>query len=95
MDTSIESLPQRIANRLRERRLALGWSRRRLAERSAVAMETLRAFERTGQISLLRLVRICVALGVDQELERLFAEPPAPRSLDELVSPAVKRKRGR
>ncbi|WKW12468.1 helix-turn-helix transcriptional regulator [Pseudogemmatithrix spongiicola] len=95
MDVSIESLSLRIAQRLRERRLALGWSRRTLAERSAVAQETLRAFERTGQIALPRLVRLAVALGVDQELERLFATPPMPQSLDDLQPTAPRRQRGR
>ncbi|MBX3132776.1 MAG: helix-turn-helix transcriptional regulator [Gemmatimonadaceae bacterium] len=91
----MNTLPQRIAERLRARRLALGWSRRTLAERAAVAPETLRAFERSGQISLARLVRLAVALGVDAELERLFVVAPAPRSLDELAPPAPRRQRGR
>lgn len=95
MDASYNPLSQQIADRLRLRRLALGWSRRSLGERAAVSPETLRAFERTGQISLPRLVRLSVALGVDGELERLFAAPPPPRSLDDLPSPGTKRQRGR
>lgn len=66
-----------------------------LAERASVAPETLRAFERTGQISLPRLLRLCVALGLEQEVERLFSSPPPPRSLDDLPAPAKRRKRGR
>jgi len=84
-----------LAQRLRERRLSLGWSRATLGERAAVSPETLRAFERTGQISLPRLVRLAVALGVDGELERLFAEPPVPESLAELSARAKTRQRGR
>lgn len=95
MLASLDNLPLRLAERLRERRLALGWSRRTLGERSGVALETLRKFERTGQVSLPRLVRLAVALGVDDELERLFTAPLAPRSLDDLPALAAKRQRGR
>lgn len=95
MLASLEPLSQQIANRLQERRLALGWSRATLAARAAVSAETLRAFERTGQISLVRLIRLAVALGVDGEIERLFATPPVPDSLEELSARARSRKRGR
>lgn len=95
MDASIESLSLRLAQRIRDRRLSAGWSRLTLAERASVAPETLRAFERTGQISLPRLLRLCVALGLEQEVERLFSSPPPPRSLDDLAAPAKRRKRGR
>ena len=95
MLTSIESLPAVLAERLQSRRLELGWSRATLAARAAVAPETLRAFERTGQISLARLVRLAVALGVDDELERLFIAPPAPKSLDDVLAQGKRRQRGR
>ncbi len=92
---TIESIPSQIAARLKERRLALGWSRTTLAERAAVAPATLRAFERTGQISLARLARLAVALGLDAELERLFSTPPIAQTLDELAAQAKRRQRGR
>lgn len=95
MQPSFQSLQQQIADRLREHRLARGWSRGSLAERAAVSAETLRAFERTGQISLPRLIRLCVALGLERELERLFSASPPPRSLDDLPRQATKRQRGR
>jgi transcriptional regulator with XRE-family HTH domain len=95
MQQSIESIPARIAERVRDRRLALGWSRATLAARAAVSAETLRAFERTGQISLPRLARLAVALGVDAELERLFSAPPPVQSLDELAAQSKRRQRGR
>jgi len=91
----IESIPSQIAARLKERRLALGWSRTTLAERAAVAPATLRAFERTGQISLARLARLAIALGLDAELERLFSTPQRAQTLDELAAQAKRRQRGR
>jgi len=92
---AIESIQSQIAARLKERRLALGWSRTALAERAAVAPATLRAFERTGQISLARLAQLAVALGLDAELERLFSTPPRAQTLDDLTRQAKRRQRGR
>lgn len=92
---SISTLPVRIAERLKERRLALGWSRATLATRAAMSAETLRAFERSGQISLPRLARLAVALGVEGELERLFSAPPRTQTLDELAAQGKRRQRGR
>jgi transcriptional regulator with XRE-family HTH domain len=92
---AVTSIPVRIAERLKARRLALGWSRETLGARAAVAPATLRAFERTGQISLPRLARLAVALGVEGELERLFSVPPRAQTLDEIAAQSVRRQRGR
>jgi transcriptional regulator with XRE-family HTH domain len=83
-----------IAARLQARRLELGWSRDTLGERAAVSPATLRAFERTGQVSLRRLVRLADALGLRDELERLFL-PREVRSLEELAERSQRRQRGR
>ena len=48
----------------------------KLSEKSGVSLGSLKRFERTGQISLLSLTKLAVALGMQQELERLFAEVP-------------------
>jgi transcriptional regulator with XRE-family HTH domain len=84
-----------LAERLHARRLALGLSRKRLGELAAVSPETLRAFERTGQVSLRRFIRLADALGLGTELTALFAAPTI-RSLDELSPRRMKpRQRGR
>jgi len=75
-----------IGQRLRGFRLARGWTQEELAERSGVALSTLKLFEAKGQGSFQRLVRIAVALGVDGELRDLFARPVAMESIE-----AVKR----
>lgn len=82
-----------LARRLQARRLALGYSRNTLGELAAVSPETLRAFERTGQVSLRRLIRLADALGLRDELAGLFASPTI-RSLDELSAQRT-RQRGR
>ncbi|MEY4609639.1 MAG: hypothetical protein RL625_1856 [Gemmatimonadota bacterium] len=91
----IEPVPLVLARRLKERRLSLGWSRKTLGARAAVSPSTLRAFERTGQISLRRLYRLAVVLGVDGELERLFSVPPRAQTLDEIAAQSKRRQRGR
>ncbi len=81
-----------LARRLRAQRLARGWTQAELAARSNVAVDTLKKFERTGQISLVRMVRLTVALGCVDEMEHLFRQS-VPASLDALERP--ERQRGR
>jgi len=66
-----------IAERARELRVARGWTQQELADRSGVALDTLRRFERTGKIAVERLVRIAVVLDAVRPLGELFAAPPA------------------
>lgn len=80
------SLARGIGNRLRSLRLAKGWTQEELAERSGVAVSTLKLIESKGQGSFQRLIRIAVALGVDGELRDLFASTSPADSID-----AVKR----
>ena len=79
-------LAREIGQRLRGFRLAKGWTQEELAERSAVALSTLKLFESKGQGSFQRLVRMAVALGVDGQLRELFARPLVMESIE-----AVKR----
>jgi transcriptional regulator with XRE-family HTH domain len=79
---------------VREARIDLGWTQRELARRSGVALPTLRVFERTGQISLERLVMIAVVLRSLDAFEGLFLRPRA-TSLEEIEARQTKRQRGR
>ena len=81
-----------LGQRVRERRLDRGWTQAELAARSSVALDTLKKLERTGQVSLPRLVRLAIALGCTAELEGLFGAR-APQSLKDLERP--RRLRGR
>ena len=80
-----------IAERARTLRIARGWTQRELADRSGVALETLRVFERTGKIAVERLARIAVVLGAVGPLGDLFAPPPA-ATLAELERAAGRRR---
>ena len=73
-------------------RLARGWTQRELADRAGIAFDTLRRFERTGMISLDRLVKIAVLLGAVRPFGELFAAPPA-ATLDDLERAATPRVR--
>lgn len=67
-------LTREIGQRLMRLRLAKGWTREELAERSGIAISTLKLLELKGQGSFQRLVRVAVTLGADGELRGLFAE---------------------
>ncbi len=66
-----------IGGRLREARLARGWTQEEVAERAGVALSTLKLLEAKGQGSLQRLARVAVVLGLDGDLRELFARPAA------------------
>jgi HTH-type transcriptional regulator/antitoxin HipB len=87
------AIANRLAGRLRDRRLRLGWTRRELADRSGIPEPTIRKFEDTGHLALERLIQLAIVLGAGGEFEDLFAQPPV-LSLDDLA-PAATRKRGR
>ena len=94
MLSSPGAIQRQIARRAVQCRLALGWTREELAQRSGVAPDTLKRFEQTGQVSLERLLKISLALDALREFDSLFPEPAA-ASLDELESLATARRRVR
>jgi transcriptional regulator with XRE-family HTH domain len=85
-----------LAQRVKVLRLDRGWTQEEVARRAGLALATYRQFERTGQISLDRLLKLAVVLNASEGFEQLFVRPPA-RSLAELERLAERqtRKRGR
>ncbi|EKD45115.1 MAG: Transcriptional regulator [uncultured bacterium] len=63
---------QELAKRLTAIRLQKTWTRETLAQEAKINVHTLKRFERSGQISLERLIAISQALDVHQDIERLF-----------------------
>ena len=45
-----------------------------LSEKSNVSYGSIKRFETSGQISLLSLTRLCVALGCVEEIKNLFTQ---------------------
>ncbi len=73
-----------IAERLRGIRCRRKISQKKLSEKSGVSLGSLKRFEQSGEISLLSLTKIAVALGLENEMESLFEEAPF-LSIEEVI----------
>lgn len=62
------ALAQRLSRIRKRRRL----SQQALSEKSNVSYGSIKRFETSGQISLLSLTKLCVALGCADEIRLLF-----------------------
>ena len=83
-----------LAKRLRARRLQRGWSQAELAARAGLKKPTYVLFERTGQIALIRLLKVLDVLELSEEFDRIGrSEDLAGLRLDDIV--ATPRQRGR
>lgn len=71
-----EELNQKLADRVRNIRRRRSISQQKLADISGVSYGSIKRFEQTGQISLLSLTRIAMALDIVGELRNLFTEVP-------------------
>ncbi len=72
-----------IANRIRAIRRRRKISQERLSEQSGVSLGSVKRFERSGDISLLSLSKIAIALGIEKELQNLFVSVPF-QSIEEI-----------
>jgi transcriptional regulator with XRE-family HTH domain len=89
-----EDIAAELANRVKNRRLAQNLTLVGLAQRSGVALGTLKKFERTGQVSLVSFIRLVVALKDEAVLEKFLLEQKF-ETLDEILKSEKKPKRGR
>ena len=93
---SLKSAPEvaiELALRIRARRLQRAWTQAEMARRAGLKEPTYVLFERTGRISLLRLLKVLDVLGLMGEFDRIGQEPDlSTLSLADLVKP--KRQRG-
>ena len=69
-----EEINRDIAKRLSGIRKRRGFSQQELARRSNVSFGSIKRFETSGQISLISLTKLAVALGCTDSLRRLFAD---------------------
>lgn len=74
-----------IAGRIRSIRRRRKISQERLSEKSGVSLGSVKRFERSGEISLISLTKIAIALEIEQELEDLFEEVPF-LSIEEIIN---------
>lgn len=65
-----------------------------MAERSGIKLATYILFERTGRISLLRLIKILEVLGLANDIERIAdSDDYSGKTIDDILQPT--RQRGR
>lgn len=80
-----EELDQKLAYRVRNIRKRRSISQQKLAKMSGVSYGSIKRFETTGQISLISLTRIAMALGIADELRNIFSKVPY-RSMEEVLN---------
>lgn len=80
-----KEINQLIAERIRKIRRRRKISQKRLSEKSGVSLGSVKRFENSGEISLISLTKIAVALELDGELERLFEDAPY-LSVEEIIN---------
>lgn len=71
-----EELDQKLATRVRNIRKRRSISQEKLAAISGVSYGSVKRFEATGQISLISLTKIAMALDIADELRNLFRQVP-------------------
>ncbi|EFK34111.1 MULTISPECIES: helix-turn-helix domain-containing protein [Chryseobacterium] len=87
-----------IATHVRDRRLLMELTQEGLAERSGVALSTLRKFEQKGLISLDSFLKILMVVGgLEEMLDALKPDKPAFTSIDDVLKQddTIIKKRGR
>lgn len=72
-----------IAGRIRNIRRRRKISQQKLGEKAGVSLGSVKRFEQTGEISLMSLTKITIALGIDDEMKNLFADVPF-QSIEEI-----------
>ena len=80
-----EELDQKLAQRVRNIRKRRSISQEKLAAMSGVSHGSIKRFETTGQISLISLTKIAMALDIADELRRLFLQVPY-RNIQEVLN---------
>ena len=80
-----EELDQKLAQRVRNIRKRRSISQEKQAAMSGVSHGSIKRFETTGQISLISLTKIAMALDIADELRSLFLQVPY-RNIQEVLN---------
>lgn len=80
-----EEINMQLAQRVRKIRKRRGISQEKLSQLSGVSYGSIKRFETTGQISLLFLTRIAMALDMTSEIKELFTTVPY-RNIEEVIN---------
>ena len=79
-----EEMDEALALRLKNIRKRRGLSQQQLSERSGVSYGSLKRFESTGQISLLSLTKLAIALNCAEDIRKMFTDV-AYSSIEEVI----------
>ena len=80
-----EELDLKLAQRIRNIRKRRSISQEKLAFMSGVSYGSVKRFESTGQISLLSLTKLAIALDIADELRNIFTQVPY-RDIQEVIN---------
>lgn len=80
-----EELDLKLAQRVRNIRKRRSISQEKMASMSGVSYGSVKRFESTGQISLLSLTKIAMALDIADELRNIFSQVPY-RDIKEVIN---------
>lgn len=80
-----EELDKNLALRVRKIRKRRKISQQKLADLSDVSYGSIKRFETSGQISLLALTKIAMALDMADELRNIFSQVPY-RNIQEVIN---------
>ena len=80
-----EELDKNLALRVRKIRKRRKISQQKLADLSGVSYGSIKRFETSGQISLLTLTKIAMALDMADELRNIFSQVPY-RNIQEVIN---------
>lgn len=80
-----EELDKNLALRVRKIRKRRKISQQKLADLSGVSYGSIKRFETSGQISLLALTKIAMALDMADELQNIFSQVPY-RNIQEVIN---------
>ena len=83
MEVTPQEINLKIAERVRTIRKRRKMSQERLSEKSGVSLGSVKRFERSGEISLMSLTKLAIALEIEQDMKSLFTDIPY-RSLEEI-----------
>ena len=80
-----EELDLKLAQGVRNIRKRRSISQEKLASMSGVSYGSVKRFESTGQISLLSLTKVAMALDIADELRNIFSQVPY-RDIKEVIN---------
>ena len=80
-----EELDQKLEQRVRNIRKRRSISQERLASMSGVSYGSIKRFETSGQISLISLTKIAMALDIADDIRNLFTTVPY-RDIQEVIN---------